>query len=192
MNIALLLKLFYEFLIVGAFAIGGGMSALPLIERVVVNNGWLTVDRFYQMVAIAESTPGPIGINVATYVGFEQAGVIGSIVASLATVFIPFIFLMIIIQALNKYYKTKSIQAIFIALRATIIGLIITAAFNISSITLFDITLIRDDFINAFNYSGILIFIIIFYGFIKFKKHPLFYIAAGAILGLLSTVIRIP
>ena len=75
---------------------------------------------------------------------------------------------------------------------ATVITASSLNAFNISSITLFDITLIRDDFINAFNYSGILIFIIIFYGFIKFKKHPLFYIAAGAILGLLSTFIRIP
>jgi chromate transporter len=185
MDITLLFKLFYEFMIVGAFAIGGGMSALPLIENVVVRNGWLSVEAFYQMVAISESTPGPIGINVATYVGFVQAGIIGGIVASLATVFIPFIFLMIIIRALNKYYKTKGVQAVFVALRATIIGLILTAAYNIASITLFDVNNLTSDFINSFNYRGILIFAVILYAFIKYKKHPLIYIGAGALLGLI-------
>ena len=185
MNIELLFRLFYEFMIVGAFAIGGGMSALPLIENVVVRNGWLSVSQFYQMVAISEATPGPIGINVATYVGFEQAGIIGGIVASLGTVFIPFIFIMIIIRALNKYYKTKAVQAVFTALRATIIGLILTAAFNIASITLFDINLLSSDFINALNYRAILIFIVILYGFMKYKKHPLLYIGAGALMGLI-------
>lgn len=178
-------------MIVGAFAIGGGMSALPLIENVVVRNGWLSVEAFYQMVAISESTPGPIGINVATYVGFEQAGIIGGIVASLATVFVPFIFLMIIIRVLNRYYKTKAVQAVFIALRATIIGLILTAAYNISLITLVDTNLISNNLLNSFNYSGILIFIIILYAFIKYKKHPLIYIAAGALLGLLSSFVRV-
>jgi chromate transporter len=172
-------------MIVGAFAIGGGMSALPLIENVVVRNGWLSITQFYQMVAISEATPGPIGINVATYVGFQQAGIIGGIIASLGTLFIPFIFLMIIIQALNKYYSTKAVQAVFTALRATIIGLILTAAYNISSIALFDLEILSEDFINAFNYRAILIFIVILYGFMKYKKHPLIYIGAGALMGLL-------
>jgi chromate transporter len=100
-------------------------------------------------------------------------------------VFIPFIFVMIIIRALNKYYSTKSVQAVFTALRATIIGLILTAAYNISSIALFDLKLLSADFINAFNYRAILIFIVILYGFMKYKKHPLIYIGAGALMGLL-------
>jgi chromate transporter len=186
MDLNLLFRLFYEFMIVGIFAIGGGMSALPLIENVVVRNNWLTSAAFYQMVAISESTPGPIGINVATYVGYDQAGLIGGITASLATVFLPFVFLMIIIRALNKYYKTKAVQAIFKALRATIIGLILTAAFNISTITLFEIELISIDLLNAINYGNVIIFIIILFGFMKYKKHPLLYIGAGALLGLVS------
>jgi chromate transporter len=92
---------------------------------------------------------------------------------------------MIIIRALNKYYSTKSVQAVFTALRATIIGLILTAAFNIASITLFDINLLSRDFINALNYRAILIFIVILYGFMKYKKHPLLYIGAGALMGLI-------
>ena len=180
MNI--LIKLFYEFMIVGLFAIGGGMSALPLIERVVVSNGWLTVERFYQMVAIAESTPGPIGINVATYVGYTQAGIIGSIVASLATVFLPFVFLMIIIRGIYKYYKTKEVQAIFTALRATILGLILTAAYNISLIAV--ITSNPASFFGI-DYRAIIILAVILYAFVKYKKHPLLYIAAGAILGII-------
>jgi len=172
-------------MIIGAFAIGGGMSALPLIENVVVRNGWLSIAQFYQMVAISEATPGPIGINVATYVGFDQAGIIGGVVASLGTVFIPFIFLMIIIRALNKYYSTKAVQAVFTALRATIIGLILTAAFNIASITLFDLNLFSSDLLNAFNYKAILIFVVLLYGFTRYKKHPLLYIGAGALMGLI-------
>jgi chromate transporter len=74
---------------------------------------------------------------------------------------------------------------VFVALRATIIGLILTAAFNISSITLFDLELLSNDFINAFNYRGILIFIVILFGFMKYKKHPLLYIGAGALMGLI-------
>lgn len=178
----ILIKLFYEFMIVGLFAIGGGMSALPLIERVVVSNGWLTVERFYQMVAIAESTPGPIGINVATYVGYTQAGVIGSIVASLATVFLPFIFLMIIIRGIYKYYKTKEVQAIFTALRATILGLILTAAYNISLIAAITP---NQTLLLGIDYRAIIILAVILYAFVKYKKHPLLYIAAGALLGII-------
>jgi chromate transporter len=92
---------------------------------------------------------------------------------------------MIIIRALNKYYSTKAVQAVFTALRATIIGLILTAAFNIASITLFDLNLFSSDLLNAFNYKAILIFVVLLYGFTRYKKHPLLYIGAGALMGLI-------
>ena len=182
MELGVLFKLFYEFFIIGIFAIGGGMSALPLIEHVVVNNGWLNVEQFYHMVAIAESTPGPIGINVATYVGFNEAGIIGAVIASLATVIFPFFFLMIIIKIIDRYYKTKAVQSIFIGLRAVILGLILTAAYNISKIAFFEAS-----HVNTFGIvpASVLIFSVIMVLFIKYKKHPLLYIALGAILGLI-------
>ena len=182
MNLEILFKLFYEFLIVGIFAIGGGMSALPLIENVVVSNNWLTVERFYQMVAIAESTPGPIGINIATYVGYTQAGIVGAIIASLATVFMPFVFLMLIIRIMNSYSKTRAIQAIFIALKAAILGLILTAAYNIASIAIISK---NQGFLFDLDYRALLIMIVILVAFVKYKKHPLIYIGAGALLGIL-------
>jgi chromate transporter len=182
MEINILIKLFYEFLIVGIFAIGGGMSALPLIEQVVVSNNWLSVERFYQMVAIAESTPGPIGINIATYVGYTQAGLGGAIVASLATVTVPFLFIMVIIKVMNTYAKTKAVQAVFIALKAAILGLILTAAYNIARIVIIQEN--QGFFLNL-DGRAIAILIVLLLAFIKYKKHPLIYIGAGALFGII-------
>jgi len=182
-----LLILFLVFCYTGLFTIGGGMAAIPLIQDVCVSRGWLTVEQFYQMVAISEATPGPIGINVATFVGYTQQGILGGIVATLGAITPPFIIVMLVIKIIKKYSQTAFVKAMFIGLRATIIGLIATASYSLLKITLVDFSAYSslDSLISIFNIKAILIFTFIAFTYFKFKKHPLIYIAMGAVAGML-------
>ena len=104
------LELFLSFFKVGLFCFGGGYGMLPLMEETVVSNGWLTTAQFYDFVGVCESTPGPIAVNMATYVGAETAGPLGSVVATLGTVLPAFFIILIIASILknfteNKYFK---------------------------------------------------------------------------------------
>lgn len=182
-----LIMLFLTFCYVGLFTIGGGMAAIPLIENVCVSNGLTTVTEFYQMVAISESTPGPIGINIATYAGYMSQGVAGGIVASLGLITPPFIICVLLIKLLDKYSKTPLVKAMFVGLRAVIIGLICTALLSIVKICLVDVSLFTtwDQVWNIFNWKAWIILVVIAFLYFKFKKHPLLYIGLGAVLGIL-------
>ena len=132
------LELFYTFLKIGLFSFGGGYGMLSVIQgEVVANHGWLTAAEFTDIVAISQMTPGPIGINSATYVGYtavlnsgatEWLAVIGSLVASFA-VMLPSILLMLIVSRyLIKYSKHPAVEAVFKGLRPAVVGLIASAA----------------------------------------------------------------
>ena len=182
-----LFQLFITFCYVGLFTIGGGMATIPLLEEVCVSNHWTTIEEFYQMVAISESTPGPIGINIATYVGFTTQGVLGGIVASIGLITPPFIIMMVVIRLLNKFRKTPIVRALFVGLRAATVGLVLTSFLSIIEITLVDTSLYTtfDKFYQIFNWKACLIFVGIAFLYFKFKKHPLLYIGLGAIAGIL-------
>ncbi len=182
-----LIILFLTFCYVGLFTIGGGLAVIPLLEKICVSNGWATVERFYQMVAISESTPGPIGINIATYAGYVSNGVLGGIVASIGIVTPPFILVMLIIKILDKYRKKPLVSAIFVGLRAVTIGLVATALLSLIKITLVDLSQYSDlaTIYQIFDYKALIIFVVIAFLYFKFKKHPLLYIALGAVAGIL-------
>ncbi len=134
----LFFKLFYVFSKIGIFNFGGGYAMLSLIyNEVVVNNHWLTNAEFTDIVAISQSTPGPIGINVATYVGYVATinqgypgwmGVLTAVLASLSIIWLPFVLMICISKYLIKHKGEPLIDSIFSALRPTIIGLIAAAA----------------------------------------------------------------
>ena len=106
------LELFYEFFIIGLFTFGGGYAMIPLIKDTVINNGWLTLEEFYNFIGICESTPGPIAVNMATYIGSTQGGLLGSLCATLGVVLPSFIIILLIAMCLqkltsNKYFKSR-------------------------------------------------------------------------------------
>ena len=118
------LTLFYEFFKTGLFSFGGAYAAIPLIRDVVLSYGWLDEDTLTNMIAIGESTPGPIMVNLATYVGTSKAGLPGGIIATLAVVLPAFFIILLIMVLLRKALGNKYVQAVLRGLKPCIIGII--------------------------------------------------------------------
>lgn len=119
------LELFLGFLYVGCFAFGGAYGAIPLIRDVVLNYGWLTEEELTYMIAVSESTPGPIMVNLATYVGSTQAGFFGSLLATTAVVIPSFVIMLLITAVLKHAVKHPVVQAVLQGMKPCIIGIIL-------------------------------------------------------------------
>lgn len=121
----ILLELFWGFLKVGMFAFGGAYGAIPLIRDVVLSAGWLTDDTLTYMIGVSESTPGPIMVNLATYVGSSQAGLPGALLATLAVVLPSFVVILLLTALLKNSLKNKYVQAVLRGLKPCMIGIIL-------------------------------------------------------------------
>ena len=119
------LDLFLGFLKVGLFAFGGAYGAIPLIRDVVLSYGWLSDEALSYMIAVSESTPGPIMVNLATYVGCAEAGFLGALVATLAVVLPSFIIILLITALLKNAFKNKYVQAVLRGLKPSVIGIVL-------------------------------------------------------------------
>lgn len=183
----ILWQLFYEFFKIGLFAIGGGMAALPFLQRLSEQKGWFPTSFITDMVAISESTPGPLGINMATYVGYQMAGVIGGIVATLGTI-IPSIIIASVVSAyLSKFRNSPLIDHTFYGLRPAVTGLIFAAGYDVMKVSFLNVS----GFLETLSFSTLIdplkliLFVLMFIAIRKFKKHPVVYIASAAVIGIL-------
>lgn len=123
------LELFLGFLKIGFFSFGGAYSAIPLIREVVLNYGWIEEEKLSYMIAVSESTPGPIMVNLATYVGNEKGGILGSIIATL-TVILPAFLIVILLTAIFKnFIKKAAVAAVMNGLKSSVIGIILATGF---------------------------------------------------------------
>ncbi len=179
----LYLQLFYTFFKIGLFGFGGGYAMLSMIQgEVVTRYGWLTSQEFTDIVAISQMTPGPIGINSATYVGFTATGSVwGSIIATLAVVLPSFILMLAISKFFLKYQKHPVVEAVFSGLRPAVVGLLASAALVLMNAENFSSP--KEDM-----YSFIiscLIFLVAFVGTRKYKINPILMIVACGIAGLI-------
>ena len=179
----LYLQLFYTFFKIGLFGFGGGYAMLSMIQgEVVTRHGWLTSQEFTDIVAISQMTPGPIGINSATYVGFTATGSVwGSIIATLAVVLPSFILMLAISKFFLKYQKHPVVAAVFSGLRPAVVGLLASAALVLMNAENFSSP--KEDM-----YSFIiscLIFLVAFIGTRKYKINPILMIVACGIAGLI-------
>jgi chromate transporter len=181
-----LLYMFWIFFKVGLFTVGGGLAAIPLLQVEVLNEGWLTKAEFADMIAVSESTPGPIGVNIATYVGYSQFGPLGSIVATLGIVMPSVIIIILIAHFVKRFRDHHIVEGIFTGLRPAVTGLILGAAAVIATIALFnyDTYLVTSKLIDLFNIPALIMFV----GFMvltKFTKfHPIYYIVLAGIIGI--------
>ena len=179
----LYLQLFYTFFKIGLFGFGGGYAMLSMIQgEVVTRHDWLTSQEFTDIVAISQMTPGPIGINSATYVGFTATGSVwGSIIATLAVVLPSFILMLAISKFFLKYQKHPVVEAVFSGLRPAVVGLLASAALVLMNAENFSSP--KEDM-----YSFIiscLIFLVAFIGTRKYKINPILMIVACGIAGLI-------
>ena len=125
------LQLFYEFFKTGLFAIGGGLATLPFLSDMAERTGWFTQSQLADMLAVSESTPGPVGVNMATYVGFETAGVLGAIVATLGLVFPSIVIILVIAGFLKAFRNNKFVDAAFYGLRPASTAMVASAGIGV-------------------------------------------------------------
>lgn len=181
-------KLFYEFFMVGLFSIGGGLATLPFLSEVGQRNNWFTPFDLSNMIAVSESTPGPMGVNMATYAGFTSTGVLGGIVASLGLVLPSIIIIIIISKILNKFKENQTIQSVFYGLRPASTALILVASLEIFKIAFLNITtssMSLSKILLVLNWKAILFGVILFFVMKKVKLHPALYIIISAIIGII-------
>lgn len=183
----ILFQLFYEFFKIGLFAIGGGLATLPFLQELSEKTGWYTTEMLANMIAVSESTPGPIGINMATYTGFQAGGVLGGIVATLSLVCPSIIICVLIAKMLDKFNDSKYVKSVFNVLRPVVVGLIAAAGYQIFKISIIRLELFRESgfWTNLLDWKAAVIFAVLFILIMKWKKHPLVFVAIGAAVGII-------
>lgn len=174
-----MIELILVFMYVGLFTIGGGLVAIPLIQQEVVARGWISIQDFIEMIAIAESTPGPIGINIATYVGYIRYGIPGAILATVGFVIPSFLVVSFLASLLRKYRTSPLIINWFYFIKAAIIGLIGFAFAQVAISSLFS-------FEPAFSihWTSLILVAVLAVIFRLLQKWPWLVIIIGAILGM--------
>lgn len=186
----ILLRLFFEFFKTGLFSVGGGMATLPFLYSMSDSTGWFSHAQLADMIAVSESTPGPIGVNMASYVGFATAGIPGAIVATVGLVTPSVIVILIIAKVLASFRQNKYVDAAFYGLRPCSLGLIAAAGLLVVKIALFDFDLFAQtgNFLDIFNFKAIILaaVLIVLTRFIKLTKklHPVVFILGSAVAGI--------
>ena len=168
----LYLRLYWEFFKTGLFAIGGGMATLPFLKDIGATTGWFSQTDLMNMLAVSESTPGPVGINMATYVGYTVGGVPGAIVATIGEVTPSIIVILIVAAMLAKFRDSQYVANAFYGLRPATVGLIAAAA----------LLLMNSE--NFIDYKSFLIFGAAFILTWKFKINPILMIILAGIAGM--------
>ena len=183
------LQLFYEFFKAGLFAIGGGMATLPFLYDMSDKMGWFTYADLANMVAISESTPGPIGINMATYVGYTLRGVPGALTATLGLITPSIIIILIIAKFLQAFKDSPLVDAAFYGLRPASTGLIAAAGLSVLALVLVNPGVSEGaGILELINIKSILLIAVLYYFTAVCKKtkglHPVCFIAASAVVGI--------
>lgn len=184
----LLLELFGRFFLVGLFSIGGGLATLPFLTQMGEATGWFGAADISNMVAISESTPGPLGVNMATYVGYHLSGVPGGIVAVVGLITPSVIIILIISKVLMKFRDSKYVNNAFYALRAASVGLIAAACLAVAKVAMFksEVFAETESFFAAVDYKSIILCVLLFICIKLFKKvHPIVFIAIAAVVGII-------
>ncbi len=196
------LQLFWEFFKAGLFAIGGGLATLPFLQEISVKTGWFTTAQLTDMIAVSECTPGPIGINMGTYVGFTTAGIPGAICATVGLITPSIIIIILVAKILAAFKDSKIVQAVFYGLRPASTGLIAAACVSVAASCLVDRSGVDGiaSFFGSIQWKGVVLAVILWLlmnlgTFKKLKEnavlkklsklHPAVYLAASAVVGIL-------
>ena len=191
------LRLFYEFFKTGLFAVGGGMATIPFLYSMADNTGWFTRLDVDNMIAVGESTPGPIGVNMATYVGYITGGnvgglafaILGSVIATLGLIAPSIIIILIIASFLKNFRDNRFVDSAFYGLRPASTGLIAAAGLSVIVSNLFFAGALENGFsLAVFNWKGWILAIVLWVLTNKVKQtkklHPIIFILASAVVGI--------
>ena len=189
------LQLIFEFFKTGLFAVGGGLATLPFLYDIASKYEWLDVSVMPDMIAVSESTPGPIGVNMATYCGYNAGfevggifgGLLGGIAATLALILPSFIISILVSKILQKFKSSTIVENSFKGLRPAVCGLIAAAALNVFTAAcvnsvVFDL---GANILKAFDIKALILFAVLFVINKKIKVHPIFIIIPAAVVGII-------
>jgi len=186
----ILLKLFFTFLKIGIFTFGGGYSMIALIQNEVVEKqGWMSAQEFTDILAISQMTPGPVGINTATYAGYTAVvnsglpvweGVVGSLLASLAVILLPVAAMLLVLRYLSHHKDNPLVEKVFQVLRLTVVGLIAAAALLLLTPESFGAPGLNKQFL-----VSVALFVAVFYLSWRHRTSPIYLILGSAVVGLL-------
>jgi chromate transporter len=183
-----LLFLFVQFFKIGLFSIGGGYATLPFLYEMAdgTSGKWLSAEKIGDMLAVAQSLPGAIGVNLSAYTGFRYAGIPGGFLAALGLVSPSIIIIVIIARLLNAFKESKTVAALFAGFRPAGAGLLSAAALGALAVSLYNPA--AETWTALLRRRECILFAVLFFLVYKFKKHPVVYIAiagvAGVVLGL--------
>ena len=185
------LRLCYEFFKTGLFAVGGGMATLPFLYDLSDKTGWFTHSELTNMIAVSESTPGPIGVNTATYVGFAEKGVPGALVATLGLITPSVIVILLIAMFLKAFRSSRLVESAFYGLRPASTGLIAAAGIPVlltSMLWVDALSEIKEFTVDLIKWPGVILAVVIylFSNHVKATKklHPILFIAFSAVVGV--------
>ena len=186
----ILIRLFFEFFRAGLFAIGGGLATIPFLQDISLRTGWYTAGDLANMIAVSESTPGPMGVNMATYVGFQVAGVPGAVIATLGLICPSIIIILIISKFLQKFRQSRAVESVFYGLRPASTALISAAGISVVVIALLNTGAwdgTAASLVQVFNWKCIILALVLLVctNIKKLKKlHPIVWILIAAVAGI--------
>lgn len=191
------LQLFWEFFKTGLFAVGGGLATLPFLQRMSETTGWFTTQDIADLIAVSESTPGPLGVNMATYVGYKTLGLFGGLISTIGLIFPSIVIIILISKILDKFKDAPIVKKIFYGLRPASTALIAAAGIGVAKVALFhwDAYQTSGKIAAVFNWPALVLAAIFYYAFAVLSKkkiggrklnfHPIVYIALAAVLGII-------
>lgn len=197
----LYIRLFFEFFKIGLFAVGGGMATVPFLYKLSDATGWFSYNELTNMIAVGESTPGPIGVNMATYVGYitgmSDYGVfgalLGAVIATLGLITPSVIVILIVAMFLKSFRDNRYVNGAFYGLRPTSTGLIAAAGLSVAVSNLFYADALKEGpFLEGVNFKGLVLAVLLWIFTNKVSKtkklHPIIFIAASAVIGVLFSM----
>ncbi len=182
----ILLRLFAEFAKTGLFSVGGGLATLPFLYEMSTNTGWFSHADVADMIAISESTPGAIGINMSTYAGFKTAGIPGGILATFGLALPSIIIILIIAKFLEKFRTNRLVEGAFYGLRPASIAMITVAGLNVAKVSLINLAAweASHHIGDLFVWKALALGVVLFIAQKKLKWHPVIFIAISAVVGI--------
>ena len=180
----ILLELFFVFFCIGAFTFGGGYAMLPLMQEQVLSRNWATEEELIHFIAVSESTPGPFAVNMATYVGAAQSGVLGSVCATLGVVLPSFIVILIVAKCYDKFRNSRIVKGCMSGLKPAVVGLIGNAFLSVLMVVFFPAGIALSIFTDLRLYVNLALFGAMLV--LAFKKvHPIAIICISAVIGII-------
>lgn len=181
------LLLFWEFFKTGLFSVGGGLATLPFLSSMSDRYGWFSQEELANMLAVSESTPGPIGVNMATYVGVVTGGILGGLIATLSLVLPSYLVILLIQKIMSRFQENRYVQGAMKTLRPASVGMVSAAVLGVLQSVLLDMDAVFSlQWAQMVSLPSLLIFAALIVFYLKFNKiHPVTLLGIGAVIGIM-------